>query len=227
MQFLERSVFGIRSAIHELNRRDHDVRFLLIPMVHIADASFYSAVNEKLASCDNVIVEGVQSFRTRLITLSYRIPARRKSLGLVLQKDAIRIDTARCRVIHGDVSGPEFTLSLRDVPWHHRFALYVLSSLLGVVLYVAGSRQFVASTRSVDSLPTRATANEAVDDAIVHNRDRRLMKRVEAHILEDSAKDQLTAILFGGSHLPAVASLLMSKHGYRVTKSDWLTAIAI
>lgn len=228
MQFLERSVVGLRSAVHELHSRNHRVRVLLIPMVHIADASFYAAVNDILRTCDNIVVEGVRSFRGRLLTLAYRIPARRKSLQLVLQSKAIHLDAIRARIIHGDVSGSEFAVSMSEIPMLQRIGLYLLAPVFGLALYAAGSRQIIGSGHSVDSLPhdNRSESGRALDEALLHARDRRLLERIEAHLLTESGKEQCTAVLYGGGHIPVVAATLMSRYGYRVHRSDWITAIA-
>lgn len=217
--------------MHELHCSRYGTRLLLVPMVHIADAAFYASVNERLNNCDNLIIEGVRSFRTRLLTLSYKIPARRKSLRLTLQRNQIRPQELDATVIHGDVSAAEFALSWADVPWYERLVLLLVAPAIGIGLFIVGSRQLISRGHSVDSIPaesgaTGAKSSAKFEKAILHDRDRHLLARIEEHVLANPDKEQLTAILFGGRHMPAIAEVLMSGHGYRVKKSDWLTAIA-
>jgi hypothetical protein len=41
MQYIEASVIGVRSAVITLKRRATPLRFVLIPMVHVAEPDFY------------------------------------------------------------------------------------------------------------------------------------------------------------------------------------------
>ena len=43
-QYIEASVIGVRSAVITLKRRNTPLRFVLIPMVHVAEPDFYRDV---------------------------------------------------------------------------------------------------------------------------------------------------------------------------------------
>lgn len=45
MQFIESSVAGVRSAVITLTRRDGPLRFVLFPVVHVAERSFHDVRN--------------------------------------------------------------------------------------------------------------------------------------------------------------------------------------
>jgi hypothetical protein len=224
VQFLESSIVGLRSAIHELASPKYGVNILLLPMVHIGDAAFYATVRDQLSRCDVLIVEGVHSFRGNLLTLAYRIPVKRKSLGLVLQSNALKRGDFPGIVIHGDMDAESFALSWKKIPWTQRMALLILAPLYGFFLYLFASREYLARGHSVDSLPDRDTT--PVREAIVGKRNRHLIEQIESYLEEAGDSVRKVAILFGGAHMPAVAKILMSQHGYRVTHSEWIIAIA-
>lgn len=228
MQFLEKNMEGLRSALHELHSPRSPLRFLLVPMVHIADPAFYRGVAARLDGCDHVIVEGVASFRVRLLTMSYKLPARKHALGLVLQRDVLRHESLRAKVIAGDLRAAEFADGWSGIPWLERLSLLLLSPLYGAYLYLFASRSSIIRRCGVESQPTRVAelGSSAFENAIVHQRDRHLLSVIEKHIAEVDDQ-QTTAVLYGGRHMPVVAQLLMGKYGYRVLNSSWLTAIEL
>jgi len=196
-------------------------------MIHIADSSFYAAIRAQLSSCDVVIVEGVRTFQSRLITLSYRIPARRSSLGLVLQSDALRQSDLPGVTIHGDMDPESFALSWSQIPWIQRMAVLLVAPLYGVAMYLFASREYFTRRHSVDSLPDhRDQRLSQVRELIVDERDQRLVEKIESCLAERRDDQRKVAILFGGGHMPAVVGLLTSRHAYRVVHSEWITAIA-
>jgi len=196
-------------------------------MVHIGDSSFYAAVRDRLSSCDVVIFEGVRSFQGTLLSLAYRIPAKRKSLRLVLQSDALRRSDFRGVSIHGDMDSRSFALSWAEIPLIQRAALSILAPLYGVALYLFASREYLSRGHTVDSLSDRASDDVLeIRKVIADERDLRLIERVESYLAERRDGQRKVAILFGGAHMPAIAEVLTSRHGYRVIHSEWLTAIA-
>jgi len=196
-------------------------------MIHIADSSFYSAIRARLSSCDVIIVEGVRGFQAALGTLTYRIPAKRRSLGLVLQSDALRHSELPGIKIHGDMDPKSFALSWSGIPWIQRMAVLVLAPLYGVALYLFASREYFTRRHSVDSLPDgRESTQPQVRELIVDERDQRLIETIESCLAERPNDQRKVAILFGAGHMPAVVGMLTARHAYRVVHSEWITAIA-
>ena len=112
-----------------------------------------------------------------------------------------------------------------------RAALLIVAPLYGAALYLFASREYLSRGHSVDSLPDRPFnpgSDKLVEahDVIVDARDQRLIEKVEAYLAERRDEKRKVAILFGGGHMPAIAGVLASRHGYRVVHSEWLTAIA-
>ena len=61
MQYIEASVIGIRSAVITLKHRVTPLRFVLIPMVHVAEPDFYREVAALARECALIVAEGVPS----------------------------------------------------------------------------------------------------------------------------------------------------------------------
>ena len=127
VQFLESSYVGLRSAVHLLESKEASPQFLVIPMVHIGDRSFYEEVARRLGECQTIIYEGVPGFRAKLLIQAYRITARKRSLDLVLQGDALRMSAFNARKIHADVTVAGHSAHWRALPWLHQLGLLVLA----------------------------------------------------------------------------------------------------
>lgn len=130
VQFIENNVFGVRAALYSLVRPDGGPRFILFPMTHVGSSDYYSRVHSKLDECDIVLYEGVRTSRVRVLTLSYRIVARRKRLGLVAQ-DTSLLRELRGRLIHADIAPGEFNDNWSQVPWHIRLGILLIAPLYG------------------------------------------------------------------------------------------------
>ncbi|GLQ97414.1 hypothetical protein [Dyella mobilis] len=133
MQFIENSVFGLRSASYRLKSQNNPVEFLIFPMIHIGTERYYHAIQSALADCDEIIFEGVASARTALLTTSYRWVTRRRRLGLVTQGQALRLQDLSARLIWGDVSSGEFDADWRKIPWYFRLMVVTLTPPFGSV----------------------------------------------------------------------------------------------
>ncbi|MEW2353876.1 hypothetical protein [Spirillospora sp. NPDC029432] len=58
MQFIESSVIGVRATVLTLGRRTTPLRFVLFPMVHVAERSFYREVAARASECALIVAEG-------------------------------------------------------------------------------------------------------------------------------------------------------------------------
>jgi hypothetical protein len=61
LQYIEASVIGIRSAVITLKHRVTPLRFVLIPMVHVAEPEFFREVAELAGTCALIVAEGAPS----------------------------------------------------------------------------------------------------------------------------------------------------------------------
>lgn len=219
MQFLESSYVGLRSAIHELESDQAAPRFLVLPMVHIGDKSFYDEVSRRLNGCETIIHEGVQGFRSRSLTQAYRITAKKRSLNLVLQSDEIRINDNQARKIHADVSSEGFAANWRGLPWLQQIGLPILAPVYGIWTYLFSTRESLAKGRSTDSLSNayalrKGDSASAVRDSFLTKRDEFIVSQIDTYLEDCKGEGEMAAILFGAGHMPAIVSHLSEKHGY-------------
>lgn len=98
MQFIEKNSFNVRSAIYRLKRDRDDFEFHLFPMIHIGTMEYYREVGQRIAKCDLLLIEGVQSKRVHFLTLSYerllKASDKAKSIGIVYGAEHMRSITA-------------------------------------------------------------------------------------------------------------------------------------
>ena len=230
MQFLESSYVGLRSAFHELESDQSKPKFLVLPMVHIGDKSFYDEVSRRLGGCQTIIFEGVPGFRARLLTQAYRITAKKKSLDLTLQRDEIRIDDYEARKVHADVSSVGFAANWRGLPWLQQIGLSILAPLYGVWTYLFSTRESLAKGRSTDSLSNAYALRKddsaiAVRDVFLTKRDEFIVSQIDRYLETCESEGETAAILFGAGHMPAIISHLSEEHGYSSKKAEWISAI--
>ena len=72
MQFIEKNSFNVRSAVYHLKKDGASLEFLLLPMAHVGSKEFYNEVSRRLAACDLILAEGVNSRKGRLLLIDER-----------------------------------------------------------------------------------------------------------------------------------------------------------
>ena len=73
MQYIESSVIGVRSAVITLKRRATPLRFVLIPMVHVAEPEFYREVAALAGECALIVAEGAPSRYAPMQTMMSKV----------------------------------------------------------------------------------------------------------------------------------------------------------
>ena len=207
-------------------RPDGAPRFLLFPMIHIGSAEFYSQVHKKLDECDVIFFESVRTFRARMLSLSYRIVARRRRLGLVAQ-DASLLRDLHGQLIHADVAPGEFKDNWLQIPAHIRFAILLIAPLYGGYHYLTATKESIGKKMKSEDLASadeimRSDFAPGLDKAIITSRDAKLIASIDS-IVNSPAIPNTVGIVYGAGHMKAVIAALMEKHHYRVNGSEWLT----
>jgi hypothetical protein len=198
-------------------------------MIHVAAPSFYSAVQAKLGECDTILVEGVNSPPAGILTLSYRTIPFASRLGLVYQGDALDLRPFRDRLVHADLDRGEFERGWRKVPFFLRLQMLVLSPLVGLYLFLFGTRDLIARYSEFNDRPSRDEVLlydrnvEKIEGVLTDQRDVRLVETIKG-ICNESADTMTTVgILFGAQHMRVVIHYLTEKRSYQVAKAEWLT----
>jgi hypothetical protein len=228
VQLIEASITGVRSAVITLRSRDAPLVFVLFPMLHLGTEAFYGTVASRLNSCDVVVAEGIsgRSVVVAALTLTCRLPGRRRRLGLV--KQHIDLAGLGVPVIRPDMTSAEFSTGWRAVPLLQRALVICLAPLVAAVFWLIGTRRILSRYAAVDDLPApgesqlRDQAGELVD-LIVDRRDRLLLSALDALCDQHMTEPMTVAVVYGAGHMPAVAHHLAAAHGYRPREAEWLT----
>ena len=201
-------------------------------MVHAGEPAFFRAVYEDAFAHDVVLIEGVRSPITQRMTRSYRWIEGSKTLDLGIQPPYPAQAACRARIIHPDLSAEEFAEVWRKVPWWERALISVVAPAVGLWLRWFGSRLLLARRLSLDDLPRRdeilklSPETAALDRAILHARDARLVERLGAQIDDPGSGLRRLAIVYGACHMRAVLRALTNR-GYHVERGEWLTVFLI
>jgi len=225
MQYLENSALGVRAALYTLVRNSGGPRILVFPMVHIGSADYYSQLRKKLEECDVILFEGVRGLRTRILTLSYRLVAKRARLGLVVQGKSLLMGLP-ARLVHADVTATEFEESWSQIPWRFRLAIVFIAPLYGAYLYLTATRESIGKTLKTEDVPSshdeaRADLMPELEEVMLAGRDAKLVAALES--LMDVEAPKTVGIVYGAAHMKAVTNLLIGKYRYRIGESEWLT----
>ena len=218
----------------------------LLPMIHLADASFYAAISQRLRNADVVLTEGVGgapslSPTSLLLTYLFGNYSRASWLGgLVLQNE--RLD-AGAHAERGDVDQAEYTAGDScGTSLLHAVGLPVLMVLVEPIHL---GRWLLADVRSLgamrqsdeaamrhwliaDTNERNAAGYEDDDEAllagVVDRRNDHLLERLDEVRARTGVRR--IALPWGARHLPGLAKGL-AERGYERGESQWLRAIAV
>jgi len=222
MQFLESSIIGLRSAVITLTRRATPLRFVLFPLVHVAEQQFYDEVAARARLCQLLVAEGAAARDVP----AQNWMARHHRGHLVDQGAALRLESLGVPVrweAEPD-TGPR-PGSGRPVS---RTADIAGAATIGLIrkfidpVDLPGVDQAEAYDQSAESL-----AGNWFERLLEHNistvRDARLL-RVLDEIHRDRAAEPVKAgVVFGAGHMPAVVDHLCGQLGYIAAHAEWLT----
>jgi hypothetical protein len=230
MQFVEANRFELVSAIHELERRDEPLRFVLFPMIHIGERSYYEDVAARAARCDLLLVEGVPSVWARIATRAYGLFAAR--LDLVTQRE-LNLKALGPKIVNADMTAEEFNRAYSALPLLAQAMLPLLLPLYGLYFLFNGSRERIAKQLETTDLPLRerildaTEETEALERLLVGRRDRAFLSRLQSVFEESRGKPLTIGIIYGAGHMPAIFRYLSERLGYRVRSSSWAAVFSL
>lgn len=227
MQFIERSVLGVRSAIWTFENSQMGYRILLFPMIHVAQPSFYAEVSTRLSQCDVILYEGVSGKLSKKLTRAYLQLTRNPRLGLVGQRE-MSLDHVKERLVPADIEGAEFDERWKELSFFNRFVLPIGAYFFGLYLRLFGTRNLVARYIDTQMLESREDHlrdddTQALDEIVLDRRDQHLINVIDAQISELGDGKQTIGIVYGASHMRAVARHLVRNHGCRTLNGEWIT----
>jgi hypothetical protein len=221
MQYLESSIIGVRSAVITLKRRTTPLRFVLFPMVHVAEPAFYSAVEAMAGKCDLIVAEGapsrhvpVQEWMSK-IRLDHLVD---QMTGLDLERTGVPVQW--------EEAAPSPPRSGRD-----QAVAAVADSAAAVVLRALGrysSPLGMPSLEQADEHDDRWDRRAAgrleriIQDRVLDARDSVLVQSLGAIHRERYGEQAKVAVVYGAAHIPAVVDYLTETFKYYVEKAEWL-----
>lgn len=228
MQFIEKNSFNVRSAVYRFKRDQSSLEFLVFPMIHVGSREFYEDISRRLADCDLILAEGVNSKRANILTLSYRIVKRIRRMDLVTQDEAMRVNGLREKILNADMDKLAFEQRWSALPILLRAQIFILVPVYVLYLFLFGTREMLAENLALDDLPSpeeilaEDESREQLDSLIVHERDRRLIEQIAKLNDHRSEKPQIVGIIYGAQHMRSVVAFLMQRLNYRVAKAEWV-----
>jgi len=214
-------------VVYRLKKDGSALEFLIFPMIHVGSTEFYEEISRRLASCDLILAEGVNSRRVNLITLSYRIVKHIRRMDLVTQHDGMRVETFRAKILNTDIDGAVFDERWSSLPISLRLQFVVLVPICVLYLFLFGTRETLAEYVALDDLPSSEEIlsddenSEAFDSLIIDERDRILIEHVTKLEAQQNGAKQI-GIVYGARHMRNTMRFLMQELDYRVAKAEWV-----
>jgi hypothetical protein len=228
MQLVEVSVTGVRSAVITLRSPGVAMRITLFPMLHLGSADYYRAVTGRLAACDLIVAEGIdsRSVTALAMALTYLLPSRSRRLGLTAQ----RIDYASLGVpvTRPDMTAPQFRNGMRTVPLWRRLAIWFQMPLAALSFALRGNRRTFSRYLDISDVPAFAEAQvqqryPELVKTVLDDRDDLLADFLDSLCQTRKHEDIDIAVVYGAAHMRAVTRELFRRHGYRPRTADWIT----
>lgn len=224
MQFIESSIVGLRSSVITFRRKDTPLRFILFPMVHVAEQAFYDEVAARVRLCQFIVAEGITMREAPVQNWM----ARHHWGQLVDQAAALRLEDLGPPVrweAEPDDRPPSTAdrLKSRGLDVAGAFTIVLARKFINP-LDLPNTEQAEAYDDSAEQL-TGGWLDRLLEYNISTVRDARLIGALDEIHRDRAAEPVQVAVVFGAAHMPAVASHLCGPLGYVATDAEWLTVV--
>src|SRR5262245_20150859 len=229
MQFIEKNYFNVRSAVYNLKKDGAGLEFLLFPMLHVGSKEFYDEVSRRLAACDLILMEGVNSRKGNALTFSYSVVKKIRRLDFVTQRDGMKISGLRDKIINADMEGRAFDERWSALPLGLRAQLFLLVPFWVGYLFLFGTRERLAEKMAIEDLPSsdeilfRDESFEKLDALLLDERDRRLITHIQKLYDSHRQDKKIVGVVYGARHMRNIIRFLLGRLNYRVAKAEWVT----
>jgi hypothetical protein len=231
VQILEVTDLGLRSAAMRLHRRGTPMTFLVIPMVHMANAGFYRDVTRLLRDTDLIVAEGIRGKSTlgSVLTATYRVLGRRRATNLVEQE--IPYTALGKPVINPDVTAAEFGMAWQKAPLRQRVLMWLMMLVMIPLQLVMPKQQLMRRIADLEINDLPSDMDEAMaeqmpefEKAVLGDRDLLLLEALRALIDERGHEEITVGVVYGAGHTPAIVQGLRDRD-YIVRSAEWLSVI--
>jgi hypothetical protein len=229
MQFIEKNSFNVRSAVYHLKKDGAGLEFILFPMIHVGSKEFYDEVSRRLADCDLILAEGVNSRKAHLLTLSYRVVKKIRRMDLVTQQDGMKVSGLRDKIINVDMEARAFDERLSELSLWLKAQLFLFLPIYIVNLFLFGTRETLAENMALEDLPSsdeillHDESFEEFDTLLIDERDRRLITHMKKLYDAGLRDKKIVGVVYGARHMRNAIGFLLGGLNYKVSKAEWVT----
>lgn len=219
MQYIESSVIGLRSAVITLKHRTSALTFVLIPMVHVGEQTFFDDVTRRAADCDLIIAEGAPSrYAPAQAWLAGLRSDKLVDQLVALDLEATGVPVQWEFVPAAPVTGSdELRTRAADIGGA---ALMKLMGRFGNPLRLQNLEQ----ADEHDDRLARGTGvfGRALHHLIFDSRDAQLVRTLDLLHTHRREHAERIAVVYGAAHIPAAVDHLCERLGYFVRDATWL-----
>jgi hypothetical protein len=229
MQFIEKNSFNVRSAVYHLKKDCASLEFLLFPMIHVGSKEFYDEVSRRLAACDLILTEGVNSKKGHLLTLSYRVVKKIRRMDLVTQQDGMNVSGLRDKIFNSDIEGRAFDERWSVLPFGLKAQLFLFLPIYIANLFLFGTRETLAENMAFEDLPSsdeillQDESFEEFDTLLIDERDRWLITHLKKLHNSKQQDKKIVGVVYGARHMRKAIRFLLGELNYKVSKAEWVT----
>lgn len=227
MRFVEMNPTNLRVVIHYLKKSGDGLEFILFPMIHPGTQEFYDEIGRRLADCDVILAEGVNSKKLGFLMLLYRVAAKSKRINLLVQDKALSVSRFKDKVIKSDLDGHLFDERWSNLSLSLRAEFLIMMPIAILYLFFFGNREKLAKYMLGKG---SASTNEGRDEEMERfarlmggDRNQALSQHIKG-LYESRKREQIkVGIPYGAKHMSRVEKYLERRLGYRVAKREWVT----
>jgi hypothetical protein len=192
---------GLSAQVRQYVRSDGKM-IELVPMAHIADASFYEKISSSFPTNSIILMEGVTD-ESNLLThgISYKRMAH--SMGLAEQRQVFK---PQGKIVMADIDVDQFSTNTIN-------ALNV-----AMLVHTKGVNADTMAAWAQYSPPPNFLTQ--LDDDIVRKRNEHLLEELRAELPESD----IIIVPWGAGHMPGIASAIQ-KDGFHLAKTEEYTVI--
>jgi hypothetical protein len=196
-------------------------------MIHIGTQAFYEEVGSRLAACDLILAEGIDSKRASFITLPYRLAAKSRRLNLTAQQNALKLSTFKHKIVASDLDADSFLRGWSNLRLLLRVKLLLFIPSAALYLFFFVNRAKLANfILQKDTAPKEQARDEELENfarLLGGDRNRKLIRHIE-QLYDTRKKEKISiGVPYGAKHMSRIVKFLVNRLGYRVIDREWLT----
>ncbi|MFK7934575.1 MAG: hypothetical protein AB8G22_13780 [Saprospiraceae bacterium] len=228
MNFLESTNFFVRVTVYDYCHRlpEKRLKFRLIPMVHIGEPQFYDLAKEKIMECDELLYEGLRGGSNIQLFNSREVLG--KQLGLVLQREALKINREEIKMTHADYTAEEYQSEWEKVSWLEKVKERITRPVKRLHLARNITRfdlaKYFMTSYEEAHLAYRPSYDEpgTTENFYYAGREQKVFQIIEERMATESNDDKLIGVLYGAGHMNRISRNIIDRYGYHVCQGEFL-----